>query len=59
MTHFRNSIFDAVFFETVAFRIFHKDIKTLNKFQCTHSFTYYAPAPRVGALGDDARLTSV
>ena len=48
MTHFRNSIFDAVFFETVAFRIFHKDIKTLNKFQCTHSFTYYAPAPRVG-----------
>jgi len=24
-----------------------------------HEKLYYAPAPRVGALGDDARLTSV
>ena len=26
---------------------------------CLFSDTYYAPAPRVGALSDDARLTSV
>ena len=43
---------------TVSVEMTYSD-KLLHKFTVCTVYSYYAPAPRVGALSDDARLTSV